>query len=367
MPPPSSDSTPRAASSPAPPSTSPLIHNIDKTLRNNINITVKTLTKQLDRNPQDLVKTIPSIRGLVLKFVKFLDDVCDEDKLNISLPSKIVPVTTVEHQSVQTLPDDTPSNPSPTYASVAAQALAPADKPVPSSDMDLDIPTPRPITSTLPNSRPQGQARTIALKNPVRLVVRPTQTRYMQKPFAMLLVAGPSEPFRVLSHTLSLSPLAKDVTLLGVHTNRSGNLIVSLPHGTSEANVDTVISIIHRAYTPILHFPLLVTRDVAWAKFMVSSVKARPEPGMPTSLEEEVKASFLLNPSVQDLKITREPRWVRNPASITGAHSSFTFSFQDPDGSIGRVLVKSRLYVFGEPVHLKRWIDKPRQIRGSEA
>ncbi|KAG8717285.1 hypothetical protein FRC09_014508 [Ceratobasidium sp. 395] len=186
----------------------------------------------------------------------------------------------------------------------------------------------------------------------------------MQKPFAMLLIAGPSNPYRLLSHALSLSPTTKDVTLLGVHENCSGNLIVSLPCGTPDNTVNTVISVIHTTFTPTLHFPLLITRDVAWTKLMVSSVNARPNPGAPTYSEEEVKASFLLNPAIQDLVITRDPRWVRNPASITGHHSSFTFLFQDPDGSIGRGLAKSRLFMFGEPVHLKRWTDKPRQTRG---
>ncbi|KAG8683807.1 hypothetical protein FRC09_015837 [Ceratobasidium sp. 395] len=92
---------------------------------------------------------------------------------------------------------------------------------------------------------------------------------------------------------------------------------------------------------------------------MVSSVPTRSTQTSPTYSEEEVKKSFLLNPVIQTLKITRTPRWVRNPASITGMHSSFTFSFEDPDGSLARSLAKSDLFVLGEPVHLKRWIDNP--------
>ncbi|QRV97678.1 muscle M-line assembly protein unc-89 [Ceratobasidium sp. AG-Ba] len=181
--------------------------------------------------------------------------------------------------------------------------------------------------------------------------------------FAALLAPGPAEPFRLLSHAISLSPVSNSVTLLGVHQNRSKNLIVSLPHGTSDAHVDAITTVIHSTFTPLCSFPLSVTCDVAWTKLMVSSVPTRPKPGDPTYSEEEVRSSFLLNPAVKALSIMRNPRWIRNPASITGAHSSFTFSFQDPDGSIGRALAKSRLFVFGKPVHLKRWTDKPRRTR----
>ncbi|KAG8710123.1 hypothetical protein FRC12_006193 [Ceratobasidium sp. 428] len=267
------------------------------------------------------------------------------------------PITTTESDNMAI--DPPPPVPSRTYAEVAVGTPAHSD-PKPSD------PTPsRPTSFSIPRkSRPLGQTQSIVAKNPVRLVVRPTNTKFKQKPFAMLLVDGPSNPYRLLSHALSLSPTTKNVTLLGVHENRNGNLIVSLPCDTPDTTVNTITTVIHATFTPTLCFPLLITRDVAWTKLMVSSVKARPNPGAPTYSEEEVKASFLLNTAINDLTITRDPHWVRNPASITGAHSSFTFSFQDPDGSIGRGLAKSHLFMFGEPVHLKRWTDKPRQTRG---
>ncbi|QRV96569.1 hypothetical protein RhiJN_24587 [Ceratobasidium sp. AG-Ba] len=258
--------------------------------------------------------------------------------------------------------DPAPGTTRPTYAEAAVSTCDRAAKP---NAEPKPGPNPRhpPTFKIPPTSRPKAQPVKAPVLNPVRLVVRPTSALFQQMPFAALLVAGPAEPFRLLSHSLSLSPTTARVTLLGVHQNRSKNLIVSLPHGTSDAHVDAVSTVIHSTYRPLCGFPLSVSRDVAWTKFMVSSVPARLKPGEPTFSEEEVRSSFLLNPAVKTLSITRPPRWIRNPASITGAHSSFTFSFQDPDGSLGRALAKSRLFVFGEPVHLKRWTDKPRRTR----
>ncbi|QRV91907.1 hypothetical protein RhiJN_19925 [Ceratobasidium sp. AG-Ba] len=265
-----------------------------------------------------------------------------------------------EPPALTSRPDTPMSDPRPTYAEVAVSTLEHAAEPCPKPKSG---PNPRhpPSFRIPPTSRPKAQPLKALVFDPIRLVVRPASAPFQQMPFAALLAVGPAEPFRLLSHALSLSPISNSVTLLGVHQNRSKNLIVSLPHGTSDDQVDAVTTVIHSAYTPRCAFPLSVSRDVAWTKLMVSSVPARSKPGDPTYSEEEVRSSFLLNPAVKALSIMRNPRWIRNPASITGAHSSFTFSFQDPDGSLGRSLAKSCLFVFGEPVHLKRWTDKPRR------
>ncbi|KAG8699339.1 hypothetical protein FRC09_006672 [Ceratobasidium sp. 395] len=371
--------------------TKPIPLNIPFTT-DNITHLIQTLHVATDARTSILPPTLPIgsiiveallLRKVLLHTIEGLDHIVDSFQpgckfpCTIRCPSTNIPPKLVDHKSVSTEPtvttptpttttesddmaiDPPPPVPSRTYAEVAVGTSAHSD-PKPAD------PTPsRPTSFSVPRkSRPLGQAQSIVAKNPVRLVVRPTNTKFKQKPFAMLLVNGPSNPYRLLSHALSLSPTTKDVTLLGVHENRSGNLIVSLPCDTPDTTVNTIITVIHATFTPTLCFPLLITRDVAWTKLMVSSVKACPDSGAPTHSEEEVKASFLLNTAIQDLTITRGPRWVRNPASITGAHSSFTFSFQDPDESIGRGLAKSHLFMFGEPVHLKRWTDKPRQTRG---
>ncbi|KAG8692541.1 hypothetical protein FRC09_011132 [Ceratobasidium sp. 395] len=271
------------------------------------------------------------------------DKTCIKSCLGLPLP----PVKFVDNKSVSTEPPArTPTPVSP--ASTVTYATIAAGKP--------------PAQTPRPKPKPSARKGPVAVLNPVRLVIRSADPSRRTKPFSSILCHGPSEPFRRLSHAMALSPSTKDVTLLGVHRNRSENLIVSLPHGTPDSAVAAVSTVIHSTFSnpsSARPLPLQITRDVPWAKLMVSSVPARPTSGAPTYSEEEVMSSFSLNPAIKTLSITRTPRWVRNPASITGIHSSFTFSFEDPDGSLARSLAKSRLFMFGEPVHLKRWIDKP--------
>ncbi|KAG8724492.1 hypothetical protein FRC09_018094 [Ceratobasidium sp. 395] len=272
----------------------------------------------------------------------------------------------VDHKSIATdtppLPTPPPSlsNPSPTtvtksYADVAAGSLDLAGPP-------HLCPT-RVSGPPCSTSRPSARKGPVAVPRPIRLVVRHANPGDSSFPLAYLFANGPSEPYHRLRTAMRHSPDTKNTPLLGFHRNRRNNAVVSLPHDTPERVVDAVTDLIKTDLCTAPDFPrpspLLVTRDVPWAKLMVSSVPTRYAQGSRTYSEEEVKKSFLLNPTIQTLKITRAPRWVRNPASITGMHSSFTFSFEDPDGSLARSLAKSHLFVLGEPVHLKRWIDNP--------
>ncbi|KAG9120151.1 hypothetical protein FRC07_004461 [Ceratobasidium sp. 392] len=164
-----------------------------------------------------------------------------------------------------------------------------------------------------------------------------------------------------LTPSPSIHPRRTSVELLGVHQNRNENLVVSLAPGTPESNVVLVIPVARTAlttqmigttYVPVVH------RDIPWSKLLISSVSARPEIGTATYPEAHVQASPLKNPAVQALKITRPSHWIRNPASITDAHSSFTFSLKGPGGSLARTLAKLSLFVFGVPAHLERWTGK---------
>ncbi|KAG8683775.1 hypothetical protein FRC08_014084 [Ceratobasidium sp. 394] len=216
-----------------------------------------------------------------------------------------------------------------TYASVAVGATS-----------EKSPPGPKPSHPSRPKSKGLGMAPARSAGPPVRPIIHLCPSLFTSDfPFAALFLKGPSEPFRLLSHALALNSSTRDVRLLGVHQNRSRNLVVSLAPGTSGA-------------------------DVARPKVLVSSVPTRTKPGAPVHSEADVQASFLsTNPAVSALKIARPPRWIPIPASITGAHSSFTFSFEDSDGSLARSLAKLSLFVFGGPVHLKRWTDKPLATR----
>ncbi|KAG8790063.1 hypothetical protein FRC12_012858 [Ceratobasidium sp. 428] len=272
----------------------------------------------------------------------------------------------VDHKSIATdapVPPTPPPpvpNPSPatvirSYADVAAGTLDLAGSPLPHPSHVSGPPRSK--------SRPSARKGPVAALKPIRLIVRRADPSDSSFPLAYLFANGPSDPYRRLRLAMAFCPATKDTPLLGLHRNRQNNAVGSLPHGTPNHVVEAVSDLVKTTLgtAPGLSrsFPLLVTRDVPWAKLMVSSVPTRSTQTSPTYSEEEVKKSFLLNPVIQTLKITRAPRWVRNPASITGMHSSFTFSFEDPDGSLAQSLAKSHLFVLGEPVHLKRWIDNP--------
>ncbi|KAG8686649.1 hypothetical protein FRC09_014000 [Ceratobasidium sp. 395] len=232
---------------PAPSSTKPPGINL---LNANQNVTILTrITQKLSENIPRLQNTFSSqdevltlyklLRHDALSFVNYLDALfvklpgsdhpcikyCPgNDKTPKPATTTLPPVKFVDHKSISTEPvtitpaptldcDDMaidPPTPTPrSYASVAVGTPTHPD-PKPAD------PTPsRPTSFSVPHkSRPLGQAQSIVAKNPVRLVVRPTNTKYMQKPFAMLLVNGPSNPYRLLSHALSLSPTTKDITVM---------------------------------------------------------------------------------------------------------------------------------------------------------
>ncbi|KAG8721226.1 hypothetical protein FRC09_008228 [Ceratobasidium sp. 395] len=281
-----------------------------------------------------------------------------------SPPSALKPV---DHKSIATDAPSPPSalptpvsNPNPatitkSYADVAAGTLDLAGPPHPHLSHVSGPPRSK--------SRPSARKGPVAVLKPIRLIIRRADPSDSSFPLAYLFANGPSDPYCRLRLAMAFCPATKDTPLLGLHRSRRNNAVVSLPHGTPDHVVEAVSDLAKTTLStaPGLSrsFPLLVTRDVPWAKLMVSSVPTCSTQTSPTYSEEEVKKSFLLNPAIQTLKITRAPRWVRNPASITGMHSSFTFSFEDPDGSLARSLAKSDLFVLGKPVHLKRWIDNP--------
>ncbi|KAG8718685.1 hypothetical protein FRC09_012268 [Ceratobasidium sp. 395] len=150
-----------------------------------------------------------------------------------------------------------------------------------------------------------------------------------------------------------LHPTIRGIPILDAHWNKNGNTIVSFHHGTPES---TALSL-RPAIRAALGIPesVDITIDKPWPKLM---------PGLllkaPVFSEVDLAASFARNPAVQNIAITRQPRWIRSPSNITGAHFSFVFSFEDPDGSISRLLRKTPLFGFDAPVSIKLWQDRPR-------
>ncbi|KAL1738445.1 Endonuclease/exonuclease/phosphatase [Schizophyllum fasciatum] len=67
----------------------------------------------------------------------------------------------------------------------------------------------------------------------------------------------------------------------------------------------------------------------------------------------------MVNPVIRKLRITQRGHWIR-PAENIGKKSSLCFAFEDPDGSALKELLKAKIFMFGAPVRVKRWVEKPR-------
>ncbi|QRV95346.1 hypothetical protein RhiJN_23364 [Ceratobasidium sp. AG-Ba] len=258
----------------------------------------------------------------------------------------VITTPTLEAMRPQRPPNMTapPSNTQPartparSYAQAATSAAPPANIPKPPASAGLPA---KPKTAPLP------------VAEPVRLVIR-----FGGNPPPALRNGPQTEIFRKISMAFDIHPTIKGISILGAHWNKNNNIIVSFPHGTPES---TALSL-RPAIRAALGIPesVDITIDKPWSKLMVSSVPARAAPGAPVFSEADLAASFVRNPAVQNIAITRQPRWIRNPSNIAGAHSSFVFSFEDPDGSVSRILRKTPLFVFGAPVSVKPWQVRPR-------
>ncbi|KAF8600835.1 hypothetical protein BDV93DRAFT_525103 [Ceratobasidium sp. AG-I] len=279
--------------------------------------------------------------------------------------------------------------PSRTFASCEVDATTPAPAPRSFTDSSVEtdpvvtpiLPSPSPLPSlpTVPGPTPQASsfagvtaqaaaprstgsghkhsrrvthpAKTSVPVDPVRYVVRLSGDNS-----SALHSLLPTEPFRLASLALSLIS-APHVPLLAAYWNRSNNLMLAFPAGTPDLAVQPLLAPIRSALSIDPAIP--ISRVVNWSKVLISSVPTRDLPGSPTFSEEAVTAALAANPPFSALSVMRAPRWVRNPASITKPTSSITISFEDPDGSVSRNLLKTCLFAFGAPLTIKRWIDKP--------
>ncbi|KAG9128024.1 hypothetical protein FRC07_006138 [Ceratobasidium sp. 392] len=268
------------------------------------------------------------------------------------VPTPLIPKLTTE-QSVATDLAPVPTPPPPkTYANVLVKACA--QSPV------LSHHTPSTTFGALPatsvRARHQSnQSRSHAL-GPLHITSSSRDLVQFVIQFngnapSHLRTAPSTEPFRLLS-------LIQGVSILGAHWNKVGNLILSFPSGTPLAAVESHLTSICSVLC--ISSSVSISSTTPWSKILVSSVIARDIAGAPTYSETVLRESFLANPAISSLSVMRQPRWIRNPASITGQHSSFTLSFADPDGSLARTLVKTQLFVFGAPVTARLWIEPPR-------
>ncbi|KAL1678424.1 hypothetical protein EV122DRAFT_177551, partial [Schizophyllum commune] len=98
-----------------------------------------------------------------------------------------------------------------------------------------------------------------------------------------------------------------------------------------------------------------ISRDIPWNKAVLPNVPTRDLDGDVFS-DDVIHEAMMANPIIRSLNITQRGRWVR-PAESIGWRSSIVFAFEDLDGSALKSLLKAKIFMFGTPIHVKRWVE----------
>jgi hypothetical protein len=259
----------------------------------------------------------------------------DDRRAKVNTPPNPAATTSPAGQTI-TVNETSPSS----YATVTASNVKTTDAP-----RNTATSTTQPTKSNTSNTQQRIQ--------PIRYVVR-----YCGHP--------PNQDQRLLpkiicsriNNKLRLIPSAKGLSVLGSHWNASGNCILTFPPQTSAKLIEDHYPAIKSAMG--LCDDQVISRDLPWSKVTLRAVYARDMPNSNVYTNEELLASLMANPVMNKVKITQPPRWVRRPEDIDGFKSSISFAFEDPDGQMIKLLLKTQLFMFGSPVRAKRWEDKPR-------
>jgi len=108
---------------------------------------------------------------------------------------------------------------------------------------------------------------------------------------------------------------------------------------------------------PLLSPPIVRT-NTKWSKILINGVPTgKSDSRAPHTPEECHTALAAHNPAYANLSITHKPSWVHSPTSyMSGAISSLSVAFEDPDGSKLKTLLAERyLYLFGNRATIKKW------------
>ncbi|EUC61807.1 hypothetical protein RSOL_407560 [Rhizoctonia solani AG-3 Rhs1AP] len=276
--------------------------------------------------------------------------------------------------STSTEPSTEP--PKPTYASVAAQSdthtPSPAS-PSPSSSRTATMGSgstghsPKPLVSkarksarftgnppkTLPAYTPQPpkpksgqQVRLIAC-----IANRPDSSTSDNPRWK----AVPTDCFSTFSRDLRSA--APSCTPLSFQLNRKGNLVITFTPTTPRSLLMSNIWVIRGSFELSHDVPILF--DTIWSTLHLANVPTRLYESAPVFEQAKILETLRNNSALAALPITLQPRWLRHPSKITGPRSSVVFSFEDPDGAIARQLLKTPTFMFGQPVTVKPWINKP--------
>ncbi|KAF8525463.1 hypothetical protein BU17DRAFT_83629 [Hysterangium stoloniferum] len=152
---------------------------------------------------------------------------------------------------------------------------------------------------------------------------------------------------RNVNRALALVPTAKGLHVLGSHWNTSQNIILSFPPHTSAGLVEDHLPTIHLS----LGLPpnTIISKDTPWSKITLTNVLTRSYPGEEVFSEETLLEEVMANPSLQSLKITQPPRFIRPADRIDGYKSSVVLAFEDADGSLLKTLLGTHTRLFIAP------------------
>ncbi|KAG8679767.1 hypothetical protein FRC11_003317, partial [Ceratobasidium sp. 423] len=167
--------------------------------------------------------------------------------------------------------------------------------------------------------------------------------------------AVPTDCFSTLSK--ELKTIAPGCTPLSFHCNQKGNLIIAFTPSTPRSLLMSKLTFIRGAFELAHQVPILF--DTPRSTIHLAHVQARSQDGSPIFDQSALAESILANPALSALPLISQPRWLRHPSKILGIRSSAVLTFEDPDGAIARQLLNTPIFVFGQPVTVKPWINKP--------
>jgi hypothetical protein len=153
-----------------------------------------------------------------------------------------------------------------------------------------------------------------------------------------------------------------------------GNLVIWGGANTTTHQLNTALPHFSEVLQPSLsamaesapQTPPTLRHNVKWSKLRINSVPTGKTDNRGAFTPDEVHNALVSeNPAYATLNITQKPSWVRDPTSYqSGAISSLSFSFEDPDSSCAQTLLRHRtLYAFGHVTTVKRWKQSPPKKR----
>ncbi|CUA74681.1 Protein NLP9 [Rhizoctonia solani] len=288
---------------------------------NGLRLTLTDIITSLDCLSRDIRAEHPHLNYLSPKF-------------SMSIQTDDPPPPPLVNEESPILPPPSPPPLPKTYASVATSHNSSQQRQAPPRH---------------PPSTPRTKPPTVKPLNPVRIVLQ---------------LAGTSTPpirdipapelFRRLTEACAKVPSSP--APLGAQWNRKNNLIISFPAGATRTAIKPIFphicSLLGFKDKPVIRF------DVPWRRVHLAGIRARNSPDQPIASLEDLCQTLQLNPTFQTLNITVQPTWLKKPEAIVGTHTSAVVAFEDPDGSIERMLLKSTLFAFGKMVTLKKWHDR---------